>query len=71
MTLHECRGGQLFSELMQTLHGAVGFFASGSDEGVAFFGFQVKNGVCLDQVNRSVGKLNRKFEHDILLNILV
>lgn len=54
MALHECRGWELFSELMQTLHGAVGFFAFGLDERVAFFGFQLKNGVRLDQVNRSV-----------------
>jgi hypothetical protein len=36
---------------MQALNGAVRPFASRPDQGVAFFGLEVKNGVYFDQVD--------------------
>lgn len=36
MALHKSRRREFFEELMEPLHGAVGLFASGLDEGVAF-----------------------------------
>ena len=57
MALHKVRGGQLFSHLMQPLYGVIGVFTFGSDKCVAFPGFEIKNGVQLNQINRAVDPL--------------
>ena len=56
MAAHERRARKLAGKLIQPLYGMVWFFPLGADRRVAPLGFEIKNPVRLDQINRPIRK---------------
>jgi len=66
MAAHERRARELPGKLIQPLYGMVGFFPLGPDQRVAPLGFEIKNPVHLDQINRPIRAFHRQSMHDSL-----
>ena len=64
MAAHERRARELAGKLIQPMYGMVGFFSFGPDQRVAPLGFEIKNPVRLDQINRPVRAFHRQSVHD-------
>ncbi len=59
MAAHKRRCREFFGKLAQPLYGVVRLFPLGSDQRVVPLGFEIKNSVNLDQINRSVRTFHR------------